>query len=197
MSKENKKALLGKVSSWFFGILFILSGVASFFDPEMGALAGVFYLAAALLCLPPAYKAISEKINKPFSRGKRITFIVLLMMMAPMSMTLFNATGDAARSSVKAIENAVPSDKDLIVENVELKAKRYGNKVLVGILKNTTGREYGYVQIQFNLYDKEGIQVGSTLANINNLEPHGTWKFEAGILEENVTTFKVKDITGF
>ncbi|HOO52312.1 MAG TPA: FxLYD domain-containing protein, partial [Alphaproteobacteria bacterium] len=67
----------------------------------------------------------------------------------------------------------------------------------VGILKNTTDREYGYVQIQFNLYDKDGVQVGSTLANVNNLEPQSTWKFEAGIIEENVTMFKVKDITGF
>ncbi|MCB1579903.1 MAG: hypothetical protein H6859_09815 [Rhodospirillales bacterium] len=197
MNKKTKKALLGNIAGWFFGILFLLSGTVSFFEPTMGVIAGIFYFSAAVLCLPPAYQAISMKFKTPLSTGKRIAFAVLLMIMAPLSMSLLNAADEAAKSSIKAIENSVPSSKGLVVEDVEFKTKKYGNKVLVGILKNTTDREYGYVQIQFNLYDKDGVQVGSTLANVNNLEPQSTWKFEAGIIEENVTMFKVKDITGF
>lgn len=55
-----------------------------------------------------------------------------------------------------------------------------------GTIVNNTDRTFSYVQVTFNLYDSAGNQVGSTLANINNLEPHGSWNFEAVYLEENV-----------
>jgi cytoskeletal protein RodZ len=66
-----------------------------------------------------------------------------------------------------------------------------------GTIKNNTKKEYGYVQVEINLYDKDGAQVGSTFANTTNLEPGGTWKFKAIVLEENVASYKIKDITGF
>ena len=38
-----------------------------------------------------------------------------------------------------------------------------------GTIKNNTDKQYSYVQVTFNLYDKDGAQIGSALANINNL----------------------------
>lgn len=66
-----------------------------------------------------------------------------------------------------------------------------------GTVKNNSNRKYGYVQVEINLYDGEGNQVGSTLANANNLEPGATWKFRAPVFEDNVKQFKVVDVTGF
>ncbi|MCL6575147.1 FxLYD domain-containing protein [Kyrpidia sp.] len=66
-----------------------------------------------------------------------------------------------------------------------------------GTVKNNSNRKYGYVQVEINLYDGDGNQVGSTLANANNLEPGATWKFRAPVFEDNVKQFKVVDITGF
>lgn len=70
-------------------------------------------------------------------------------------------------------------------------------RYVVGTVKNNTKKEYGYVQVEINLYDKDGAQVGSTLANANNLEAGGTWKFKAFVLEENAASYKIKDVTGF
>ena len=56
---------------------------------------------------------------------------------------------------------------------------------------------YKYVQVEINLYDAEGNQVGSTLANVNNLEPRAKWKFSAPILQEKTKSFKVAKITAF
>lgn len=67
---------------------------------------------------------------------------------------------------------------------------------IVGTVKNNTGKEYTYVQVEINLYDANGAQVGSTLANANNLEPNGSWKFKAVTLEE-FSTYKIKDVTGY
>lgn len=67
----------------------------------------------------------------------------------------------------------------------------------VGKIRNNTNRTYSYVQVEINLYDKNGNQVGSTLANVNNLEPGAVWSFKAPIFEEEAVRFKVADITGF
>lgn len=71
------------------------------------------------------------------------------------------------------------------------------SSTIVGKIKNNTDSKKGYVQVQFNLYDKEGSQVGTAMANVNNLEAGGTWKFEAMILEKNVASYKLSEITGF
>lgn len=66
-----------------------------------------------------------------------------------------------------------------------------------GTIKNNSGRDYSYVQVEINLYDKDGAQIGSTIDNVNNLEAGATWKFKAIVLESNVASYKIKDITGF
>lgn len=73
----------------------------------------------------------------------------------------------------------------------------FGIRSVVGTIRNNTSRTYGYVQVEINLYDDSGAQVGSTLANANNLEPGGSWKFSAPIIEDSATKFKVAGITGF
>jgi len=77
------------------------------------------------------------------------------------------------------------------------KTDEFGSLIIVGKIKNNTGKEQSYVQVEINLYDKDGAQVGSTLANVNNLEVDAIWAFEAYVLEENVASYKIKDVTGF
>jgi hypothetical protein len=73
----------------------------------------------------------------------------------------------------------------------------FGNQTIKGRVRNNTDREYSYAQIEFNLYNKSNNQVGSALANINNLEPGGIWAFEAAMLQDDVATYKFKELTGF
>ena len=68
---------------------------------------------------------------------------------------------------------------------------------VVGTVKNNTNKNYSYAQVSINLYDKSGTQVGSTLANINNLEPNGTWKFKAVALENTAAKYQIKEVTGW
>lgn len=68
---------------------------------------------------------------------------------------------------------------------------------IVGSVKNNTEKQYSYVQVEVNLYDKDGAQVGSTLANTNNLEPGGTWKFKTMPSTEEFASYKIKDVTGY
>lgn len=86
---------------------------------------------------------------------------------------------------------------NLTVLGFNWKTDDYGNRFISGSLINNTGKEYAYVEVEFNLYDDSGNNVGSTFTNMNNLMPHGTWNFEAIVIEDKVTEAKLKQVTGF
>lgn len=98
------------------------------------------------------------------------------------------------KQNAKPAKPALP-DLQLIESHIE---KDSFARYVVGTVKNNTDRQYKYVQVEINLYDSSGAQVDSTLANANNLEPKGTWKFKSmPIVNDNVTNYKIKDITGY
>lgn len=68
---------------------------------------------------------------------------------------------------------------------------------VTGTVKNNTKKQYSYVQVIFNLYDTDGAQIGTAMANINNLESNGTWKFKALGVTEQVASYKLAEITGW
>jgi hypothetical protein len=116
-------------------------------------------------------------------------FAVLIILTAGCARTTeVNSVGSSSSSS---------SDLQLVESHMESPSNPYGYGNIMGTVKNNGGNTYKYVQVTINLYDSSGAQVGSTLANINNLEPGGTWKFSAPILQKDTTSYKVKEITGF
>lgn len=68
---------------------------------------------------------------------------------------------------------------------------------VTGTIKNNTNRKYSYAQVTFNLYDSDGAQIGTALANINNLEENGIWKFKAIGGTEKAASYKLAEITGW
>lgn len=91
----------------------------------------------------------------------------------------------------------IVSKENLELIGYEISTDEFGSDMIVGTVKNNSGKQYSYAQIEFNLYDSDGNQIGSTFDNINNLEPDKAWKFSAIILEENVSEVKFKGITAF
>lgn len=70
------------------------------------------------------------------------------------------------------------------------------SRYVVGKIRNNTDKTYHYVSVSINLYSGDNV-VGSTLDNINNLEPGAIWEFKAYILNEDADQYKVVDISGF
>lgn len=66
-----------------------------------------------------------------------------------------------------------------------------------GTIKNNTDKNYSYVQVTFNTYDKDGAQLGTALANINNLEANGIWRYKAMTTADNIASYKLAEITGW
>lgn len=57
---------------------------------------------------------------------------------------------------------------------------------VTGKIKNTSGKDLSYLQIEIPIYDADGAKLGTALANINNLKADDVWKFEAisGVTEQ-------------
>ena len=91
-----------------------------------------------------------------------------------------------------------PKEKYTITDE-ELDTSNPYSAVIRGILTNNTDRDYGYLQVEYILYDADGNQIGSALANVNNLKAGGSWKFEAVTLKspDEIAAFELADVTGF
>lgn len=71
---------------------------------------------------------------------------------------------------------------------------------IIGTAKNPTNKKYSYAQIEFSVYDASGNNLGTALANINNLSSGDTWNFEASLLSfpsSRPTSYKLVDITAW
>lgn len=68
-----------------------------------------------------------------------------------------------------------------------------------GTFTNNSDHEVSYVQLTYRLLDADGNQLGTALANTNNLAAGGAWKFEATGFEplSSVASFELADVTGF
>lgn len=150
------------------------------------------------LIASPIMWVLGNKNARVALRNGFIAFLVggvLLAFNSPS--TSSNTQTNQPTKTTQPTESKQPAKRpDLELQNVSSTSDGY-TRYVVGKIKNNTNRKYGYVQVEINLYDKSGQQVGSTLDNVNNLEPGAVWSFKAPILEDQATKFKVADITGF
>lgn len=51
-----------------------------------------------------------------------------------------------------------------------------------GVLKNTSNRNWSYCQVEFAIYDINDYNLGTAIANINNLRSGDSWNFEATLI---------------
>ncbi len=202
---QKGKITLGLLASWGFGILFLMSSIA-IFDPKTTGL-GVASLLIAGLLLPPIRQFVHQKTGKSLSGGLRGVLVIVLLAVGGGASSeglttagLENATASINSSAPSSQTAAIPASigqKGIVVEDFAMEYGEFNTKKVVGTVRNNTAKEHTYVQVEFNLYDDSGSQVGSTIANINNLEPGGTWKFEAFVLEDRATVAKLKGVTSF
>jgi hypothetical protein len=143
--------------------------------------------------------------------GCVVIFIILAAVIAAFVFGMAGSVTSAGTQSVQSVPPVMaavttiasqsvsnnPRWGDLEVEDWGWTTGDYGIRYLTGTVKNLGSRKYSYAQIEFNVYDESGAQVGSTFDNINNLEPHGTWKFKALVLEDDAARARLKDISAF
>lgn len=59
----------------------------------------------------------------------------------------------------------------------------YYSVTITGVAKNTSGHDLSYASVEYSVYDEVGNNLGTALANINNLRKGDTWRFEAMLFD--------------
>lgn len=69
---------------------------------------------------------------------------------------------------------------------------------ITGTVINRRPRRLAYAEINFNIYDASGAQIGSAMANINGLEPDGRWNFRAvSFAQRGAARWTFSSLSGF
>jgi hypothetical protein len=142
----------------------------------------------------------SEK-NKKFKKKKNGKMHPVLKVIIGLAVLLviFQVVGGSSDDYLSdgAGSGEVQQTEPLEVVDHAMSTDELGLGHITGHIKNNTDDTYAYVQVEINLYDEEGTQIGSTLDNVNNLEAGATWAFDALTGEEGASSYKIADVTGW
>lgn len=120
-----------------------------------------------------------------FKKKIATLLIAATVAITPFALTGCGASGESGESEPKQEEKKA---EDLTVEGEITESMNYDMPQFNGTIKNNTDRDMEYVEINIILYDKDNAQIGTALANTNNLKAGGTWKFEA-LCIDNVSEY--------
>lgn len=132
-----------------------------------------------------------------FKRHPIITGLLALFFIGSFISGVSQSSKDQKTAPEGTQESTNPQKNGLEVKDIRADYGEFNNRFIYGTVVNHNDRQFSYVQVEFNLYDNDWNQVGSTIDNINNLEPGGTWKFEAIIAEPTAKNYKLKDVSGW
>ena len=138
-------------------------------------------------------KNMAEKKKKPIGK------IILIVVVAIIALGAFGSLSGGDKGSDSSTSGGTAKTEQAEEKKQEpYTSNPYGVKI-TGTLVNNTDDDKSYLQIEYNLYDADGAQIGTALANINNLKAGGTWKFEAASMEkpEDVASWERVDVSGF
>lgn len=86
--------------------------------------------------------------------------------------------------------------KELEVVKFELQRMKDTSLVyVVGTIQNNSEVQHQSVRVDFNLFDKNGKQIGQASDYIMILEPKSKWDFKALVVEAEAATAKLDKIT--
>lgn len=136
--------------------------------------------------------------------GKIVLIVIVLLVVVGV------AAGGAGSSNGTSSDSSSSSSEPTAVQQTEKKeeytitdeAVDTSNQYMFtinGTLTNNSDSDKSYIQVSYNLYDSDGAQVGTALANTNNLKAGGTWKFSAvGTVDPSkVASWERTEVTGF
>lgn len=150
---------------------------------------------------------MAKEGKKPVGKIILIVVVVLIVIGAVGSMGQSNSSSsDNAQASASqeqtTQEPAVEPEPEPEPYTIADEAMNTENPYMVtitGTLTNNTDSDKSYIQIEYVLYDADGAQVGTALANTNNLKAGGVWKFEAAgtVAPDEVANWERVEVTGF
>lgn len=144
---------------------------------------------------------MAKEGKKPIGKIILGVIVVLVVVGAVGSMggnSSDSSTGDATKSTDQTQQVEEQKEPYTVSDETGDTSNQFAYKI-TGTLTNNTDKEQSYIQIEYVLYDADGNQVGTALANTNHLKAGGTWKFEAlsTVSPDQVASWERSDVSGF
>ena len=143
---------------------------------------------------------MAQEGKKPIGKIILIVVVALIAIGAIGSMAGKGTKSESSSADDSAATEQTAEEQEpyTIAEEAEDRSNQYDFKI-TGVLTNNTDAEKSYISVEYVLYDADGNQIGTALANTSNLKAGGTWKYEASSLTDpsKVASWERADITGF
>jgi hypothetical protein len=104
------------------------------------------------------------------------------------------AAAPAAAKPIVVLPPPVSAEALTLLE-FKIGKNQAGKPVLKGSISNATPQTIKLATATFTLFDKKGVEIGTSIATVDNLEPRFAWTFEAQILQEGVASAKFAGFT--
>ena len=90
-----------------------------------------------------------------------------------------SSLSSSGQNAIQEVNNAASRMKLEEAEAPQITTGDFGVKTIRGSYKNISGATITYAQVTFALFDKDGAQIGTAVANINNIAKDAVWKYSA------------------
>ena len=110
-----------------------------------------------------------------------------------------NVPGSAVSSGSSSSDAAGTDEQPYTVTDEALDSSNEYAASITGTLTNNSDQDKSYIQVEYRLYDASGAQIGTALANTNNLKAGGSWKFEALCTQapSEIASWELAEVSGF
>ena len=140
-----------------------------------------------------------ENQNQSDRNNKKTTNIITCILLAIIGVV-------CATFAIVNLINMSPSTKDkleiinteLVFDSYVIDSTTHYNVYVQGKAKNISGKNCSYASVEFSIYDVDNNNLGTALANINNLANGDTWEFNAMLINDATrepATYKLVKIT--
>ncbi len=131
-------------------------------------------------------------------KQRKLPVWLIIILVILVIAVIYSSSGNDSENNKKTPEK---KETFSIVEGTETGyADDYGIAYYIeGTIKNNTDKKYSYVQVTYNVYDSNQNNLGTCIANNNNLSGNETWKFKAICSGDakSITSYKLDEITGW
>ncbi len=63
------------------------------------------------------------------------------------------------------------------------------------LMENNTERDFDYIEIEYAMFDAEGVKIGSSFTNITDIKAGESFRMELDLYEEGVASYEVTKIS--
>lgn len=133
---------------------------------------------------PVGRAAIFRKLKKSFVLAASLAVVVVLIGLYFMTKPKVAANPAATAAPVippNFLSEPIRTDKNADLEIAEYRIVRQPAPMIVGSVRNRSGKRYSHVEASFDLTDQRGSNVGLAIAKFQEIPPHGEVPFRLAV----------------